>query len=117
MFKICLYHIDLVPLPHKPQRYSYRQSQINHIKGLRTIDVGNGFPVGGQPLLPHALPCRTAQTVRTFKQAGRFADGDVACIYQLLGETFHARRPSVPADPPRPWAQTYHGLHELFAKL
>lgn len=47
MFKICLYHIDLVPLPHKLQRYSYRQSQINHIKGLRTIDVGNGFPVGG----------------------------------------------------------------------
>ncbi len=92
MFKISSYHIDLVPLPHKPQRYSYRQSQINHIKGLRTIDVGNGFPVGGQPLLPHALPCRTAQTVRAFKQAGRFADGDVACIYQLLGETFHARR-------------------------
>ncbi|OUN81633.1 hypothetical protein B5G04_05025 [Bacteroides sp. An51A] len=36
MFIISLYHIDLIPLPHKPQRYTYGQSQINHIKGLRT---------------------------------------------------------------------------------
>lgn len=43
MFIISLYHIDLIPLPHKPQRYTYGQSQINHIKGLRTLGVGNRF--------------------------------------------------------------------------
>ena len=67
MFIISLYHIDLIPLPHKPQRYTYGQSQINHIKGLRTLGVGNRFPSGTQPLLPHALPCRIAQIVRAFK--------------------------------------------------
>ena len=111
MFIISLYHIDLIPLPHKPQRYTYGQSQINHIKGLRTLGVGNRFPSGTQPLLPHALPCRIAQIVRAFKQASRFADGDVACIRQLLGETFHAGRHQRLAYPPRAWSQTYHGLH------
>lgn len=108
MFIISLYHIDLIPLPHKPQRYTYGQSQINHIKGLRTLGVGNRFPSGTQPLLPHALPCRIAQIVRAFKQASRFADGDVACIRQLLGETFHAGRHQRLAYPPRAWSQTYH---------
>lgn len=88
MFIISLYHIDLIPLPHKPQRYTYGQSQINHIKGLRTLGVGNRFPSGTQPLLPHALPCRIAQIVRAFKQASRFADGDVACIRQLWVKRF-----------------------------
>ena len=68
MFIISLYHIDLIPLPHKPQRYTYGQSQINHIKGVRTLGFENGFPTGGQPLLPHALPHCTAQIVRAFKQ-------------------------------------------------
>ena len=80
MFIISLYHIDLLPLPHKFQRNTYGQSQINHIKGLRTLGVGNGFPTGGQPLLS-------------------------------LGETFHTGRHQRPADPPRSWTQTYHGLH------
>ena len=111
MFIISLYHIDLLPLPHKFQRNTYGQSQINHIKGLRTLGVGNGFPTGGQPLLSHALSCRTAQIVRAFKQSDRFADRDVACIRQFLGETFHTGRHQRPADPPRSWTQTYHGLH------
>ena len=111
MFIISLYHIDLLPLPHKFQRNTYGQSQINPIKGLRTLGVGNGFPTGGQPLLSHALSCRTAQIVRAFKQSDRFADRDVACIRQFLGETFHAGRHQQPADPPRSWTQTYHGLH------
>lgn len=111
MFIISLYHIDLLPLPHKFQRNTYWQSQINHIKGLRTLGVGNGFPTGGQPLLSHALSCRTDQIVRAFKQSDRFADRDVACIRQFLGETFHTGRHQRPADPPRSWTQTYHGLH------
>ena len=111
MFIISLYHIDLLPLPHKFQRNTYGQSQINHIKGFRTLGVGNGFPTGGQPLLSHALSCRTAQIVRAFKQSDRFADRDVVCIRQFLGETFHTGRHQRPADPPRSWTQTYHGLH------
>ena len=62
-------------------------------------------------MLSHALSCRTAQIVRAFKQSDRFADRDVACIRQFLGETFHAGRHQRPADPPRSWTQTYHGLH------
>ena len=111
MFIISLYHIDLKPLTHKPQRFTYGQSLINHIKGFRTLVVGNRLPAGLQPLLPHALPCRITQIDRAFKQASRFADGDVACIRQLWGKTFHAGRHQRPADPPQPWAQTYHGLH------
>ena len=88
MFIISLYHIDLKPLPHKPQRFTYGQSLINHIKGFRTLIVGNRLPAGLQPLLPHALPCRITQIDRAFKQASRFADGDVACIRQLWGKRF-----------------------------
>lgn len=102
MFIISLYHIDLIPLLHKFQRYTYRQSQINPIKGLRTLGVGNGFPAGGQPLFPDALPCRTTQINRTFKQGHRFADGDVACVRQLLGKTFPGGRHQRSADPPPP---------------
>ena len=111
MFIISLYHIDLLPLPHNPQSYLYGQSQINHINGFRTLVVGNRLPAGTQPLLPHALPCRITQIVRAFKQASRFADRNVTCIRQLLGETFHAGRHQRPADSSRPWAQTYHGLY------
>ena len=102
MFIISLYHIDLIPLLHKFQRYTYRQSQINPIKGLRTLGVGNGFPAGGQPLFPDALPCRTTQINRTLKQGHRFADGDVACVRQLLGKTFPGGRHQRSADPPPP---------------
>lgn len=100
MFIISLYHIDLLPLPHNPQSYLYGQSQINHINGFRTLVVGNRLPAGTQPLLPHALPCRITQIVRAFKQASRFADRNVTCIRQLLGETFHAGRHQRPADSP-----------------
>ena len=62
-------------------------------------------------MLSHALSCRTAQIVRAFKQSDRFADRDVVCIRQFLGETFHTGRHQRPADPPRSWTQTYHGLH------
>ena len=84
MFIISLYHIDLLPLPHKFQRNTYGQSQINHIKGLRTLGVGNGFPTGGQPLLSHALSCRTAQIVRAFK---RFLSA-LAAVGDTLGIKF-----------------------------
>ena len=33
-------------MPHKFQRNTYGQSQINPIKGLRTLGVGNGFRQG-----------------------------------------------------------------------
>ena len=51
MFIIGLYHHVLIPLPHKIQICTYGQNQINHIKGFRTLGVGNGFPTGRQPLL------------------------------------------------------------------
>ena len=51
-------------------------------------------------MLPDALPCRTAQTDRAFKQGHRFADGNVACVRQLLGETFLGGRHPRPADRP-----------------
>ena len=41
----------------------------------------------------------------------RFADGNVACVRQLLGKTFLGGRHQWPADPPRPGPQTYHGLY------
>ncbi len=88
MFIIGLYHKVLIPLPHKIQICTYGQNQINHIKGFRTLGVGNGFPTGRQPLLSDALSCRTAQIDWTFQQGHRFADGDVTCICQLLGKTF-----------------------------
>ena len=106
MFIISLYHIDLLPLPHNPQSYLYGQSQINHINGFRTLVVGNRLPAGTQPLLPHALPCRITQIVRAFKQASRFADRNVTCIRQLLGETFHAGRHQRPASE-RPDVQAF----------
>lgn len=46
MFIIGLYHKVLIPLPHKIQICTYGQNQINHIKGFRTLGVGNGFPTG-----------------------------------------------------------------------
>ena len=88
MFIISLYHIDLLPLPHNPQSYLYGQSQINQIKGLRTVVLGGRLPKWFEPLLPDALPCRTAQISRFFKQGHRFADRNVACVRQLLGKTF-----------------------------
>ena len=56
MFIISLYHIDLLPLPHNPQSYLYGQSQINQIKGLRTVVLGGRLPKWFEPLLPDALP-------------------------------------------------------------
>lgn len=82
MFIIGLYHKVLIPLPHKIQICTYGQNQINHIKGFRTLGVGNGFSTGRQPLLSDALSCRTAQIDWTFQQGHRFADGDVTCIMQ-----------------------------------
>ena len=112
MFIIGLYHKVLIPLPHKIQICTYGQNQINHIKGFRTLGVGNGFPTGRQPLLSDALSCRTAQIDWTFQQGHRFADGDVTCICQLLGKTFLVGRHRRLADPSRPWAKTYHGLYD-----
>lgn len=111
MFIIGLYHKVLIPLPHKIQICTYGQNQINHIKGFRTLGVGNGFPTGRQPLLSDALSCRTAQIDWTFQQGHRFADGDVTCICQLLGKTFLVGRHRRLADPSRPWTKTYHGLY------
>lgn len=111
MFIISLYRTNLILLPAKHQRDIYGQNQINHIEGFRTLGVGNRLPAWFKPLLPDALPCRIAQIVRAFKQTGRFADGDVACIRQQLGETFHAGRHQRPADAARPWAQAHNGLH------
>ena len=71
MFIIGLYHQVLIPLPHKIQICTYGQNQINHIKGFRTLGVGNGFPTGRQPLLSDALSCRTAQIDWTFQQGHR----------------------------------------------
>lgn len=69
MFIISLYHIDLLPLPHNPQSYLYGQSQINQIKGLRTVVLGGRLPKWFEPLLPDALPCRTAQISRFSSKA------------------------------------------------
>ena len=111
MFIISLYHKDLVPLPHKPQRDIYGQSQINHIKGFRTPVIGNRFPEWYQPLFSDALPCRTTQIDRAFKQGHRFADGNVACVRQLLGKAFPGGGHQRLANPPRAWTQAYHGLY------
>lgn len=111
MFIIGLYHKVLIPLPHKVQICTYGQSKINHIKGFRTLGVGNGFPTGRQPLFSDALSCRTAQIDWTFQQGHRFADGDVTCISQLLGKTFLVGRHRRLADPSWPWSKTYHGLY------
>ena len=43
MFIISLYHIDLLPLPHKFQRNTYGQSQINHIKDSERLELETGF--------------------------------------------------------------------------
>lgn len=88
MFIISLYHIDLLPLPHNPQSYLYGQSQINQIKGLRTVVLGGRLPKWFEPLLPDALPCRTAQISRFFKQGHRFADRNVVCVRQLWVKRF-----------------------------
>ncbi len=64
MFIISLYHTDLIFLTHKHQRGSYRQNQINHIEGFRTLGVGKKIPTWLKPLLPNALPCRIAQIDR-----------------------------------------------------
>lgn len=90
MFIISLYHIDLIPLPDNPQSYLYGQSQINQINGFRTLILGGRLPQWFEPLLPDALPCRTAQISRFFKQGHRSADRNVACVRQLLGKTFLA---------------------------
>ena len=111
MFIISLYHIDLIPLPDNPQSYLYGQSQINQINGFRTLILGGRLPQWFEPLLPDALPCRTAQISRFFKQGHRSADRNVACVRQLLGKTFFGGRHQRPANPPRPWPQTYHGLY------
>ena len=111
MFIISLYHTSLIPLPHKPQRYTYGQSHINHIKGFRTLGVGNWFPAWGQPLFSDALSCRTVQIDWAFQQGDRFAEGYVTYVCQLLGETFPGRRYRRLACPPLPWSQTYHELY------
>ena len=111
MFIISLYHIKLIPLPHNLQNYLYGQNQINHINGFRTLILGGWLPQWFEPLLPDALPCRAAQIDWPIKQGYRFADGNVACVRQLLGKTFLGGRHQWPADPPRPGPQTYHGLY------
>lgn len=111
MFIISLYHKYLIPLPDNPQSYLYGQSQINHINGFRTLIFGGRLLKWFEPLLPDALLCRIAQISRFFKQGHRFADRNVACVRQLLGKTFLTRKHQRLADPPRPWAQTYHGLY------
>ena len=107
MFIISLYHIKLIPLPHNLQNYLYGQNQINHINGFRTLILGGWLPQWFEPLLPDALPCRAAQIDWPIKQGYRFADGNVACVRQLLGKTFFGGRHQRPANPPRPWPQTY----------
>ena len=102
MFIISLYHIKLIPLPHNLQNYLYGQNQINHINGFRTLILGGWLPQWFEPLLPDALPCRAAQIDWPIKQGYRFADGNVACVRQLLGKTFLGGRHQWPADPPRP---------------
>lgn len=111
MFIISLYYIKLIPLPHNLQNYLYGQNQINHINGFRTLILGGWLPQWFEPLLPDALPCRAAQIDWPIKQGYRFADGNVACVRQLLGKTFLGGRHQWPADPPRPGPQTYHGLY------
>lgn len=111
MFIISLYHKYLIPLPDNPQSYLYGQSQINHINGFRTLIFGSRLLKWFEPLLPDALSCRIAQISRFFKQGHRFADRNVACVRQLLGKTFLGGKHQRLADPPRPWAQTYHGLY------
>lgn len=99
MFIISLYHIDLIPLPDNPQSYLYGQSQINQINGFRTLILGGRLPQWFEPLLPDALPCRTAQISRFFKQGHRSADRNVACVRQLLGKTFFWRKASTACKP------------------
>lgn len=111
MFIISLYHKYLIPLPDNPQSYLYGQSQINHINGFRTLIFGGRLPKWFEPLLPDALLRRIAQISRFFKQGHRLADRNVACVCQLLGKTFLGGKHQRLADPPRPWAQTYHGLY------
>lgn len=111
MFIISLYHKYLIPLPDNPQSYLYGQSQINHINGFRTLIFGGWLLKWFEPLLPDELSCRIAQISRFFKQGHRFADRNVACVRQLLGKTFLGGKHQRLADPPRPWAQTYHGLY------
>ena len=117
MFIISLYHTDLIFLTHK---------LIGKIKSIilknserlalerrfrHGLIFGGRPPKWFEPLLPDALLCRIAQISRFFKQGHRFADRNVACVRQLLGKTFLGGKHQRLADPPRPWAQTYHGLY------
>ena len=86
MLKISLYHTDLIPFSRQSQKDTYGKSQINYIKGFRTPVIGNRFPEWFQPLFPNVLLCRTTQINRTFKQCHKFADGNVACVRELLGK-------------------------------
>lgn len=110
MFIISLYHIDLIPLPDNPQSYLYGQSQINQINGFRTLILGGRLPQWFEPLLPDALPCRTAQISRFSSKAIGLQTEMSHVSVNFWVKRFGGRHQR-PANPPRPWPQTYHGLY------
>ena len=81
MFIIGLYHQVLIPCLIK---FKYALiDQINHIKGFRTLGVGNGFRTGRRPLGCAVVPYYSIDW--TFQQG---LQTEMSLICQLLGKTF-----------------------------